>query len=111
MTFIQLQTEVAEWANRNFEANKSWHPLLGMMEELGELSHAYLKAEQGIRGTAAEHSAAKRDALGDIVIYMADYCSREGFSLQQIVEETWEIVRQRDWKKNPQKGMVVQQGQ
>jgi hypothetical protein len=42
----------------------------------------------------------KVDAIGDIVIYLADYCEREGISLSAAVEKTWETVMQRDWKKN-----------
>ena len=33
-----LQEETSEWANRNFPDAKPYQPLLGAMEELGELS-------------------------------------------------------------------------
>lgn len=79
----QTQEEVAEWAQRNFGDTPSYRPLLGMIEELGEICakfsniadeqdipshillrtmayvgkmcHHQLKSEQGIRGTAEEH--------------------------------------------------------
>ena len=36
---------------------------LWFMEEVGELAHAYLKMEQGIRGNADEHTANMKDAV------------------------------------------------
>jgi NTP pyrophosphatase (non-canonical NTP hydrolase) len=100
-TLAQLQAEMAPWVEHNFGKRPSWHPLLGIMEELGELTHAHLKCEQGIRGTPEEHFSAKIDAVADVVIFLADYCSAEGIDLQQAVEGTWAQVRQRDWKKAP----------
>lgn len=78
----ETQNEVAEWASRNFGNTPAYRPLLGMIEELGEICatfsniaqvddpahlliracaylgkmcHARLKMEQGIRGTKEEH--------------------------------------------------------
>lgn len=79
-------------------------PLMGLQEELGELAHAHLKATQGIRGTWDEHEAAARDAVGDILLYLADYCSRRGWSLQEIAEQVGREVWARDWTKNPKTG-------
>jgi len=100
-TLATLQAEQREWVRRNFGERPSWHPLLGAIEELGELSHAHLKNEQGIRGTPEEHLASKIDAVADVVIYLADYCSAEGIDMQRAVEQTWREVRQRDWKAHP----------
>ena len=50
MTFSKFQREQKEWAARNFREHVAWHALLGLMEEVGELSHAHLKTVQGIRG-------------------------------------------------------------
>lgn len=106
MSLRQLETEVQEWAKRNFPNNKPHMPLLGATEEVGELAHAHLKMEQGIRGTPEEHLAAKKDAVGDIIIYLADYCWRNGFSLAVVVEETWSQVKERDWQKNKKDGVT-----
>jgi len=71
-----IQTEVGTWATKNFGADRpAYQRLLGAMEELGELSHAHLKEEQNIRGTE-DHVADAKDAIGDIVIYLMDYCTR-----------------------------------
>lgn len=89
-----------QWAIYNFGEHPAWQPLLGVVEELGELAHAHLKAEQGIR-TTEDHSAAKRDAVADIVIYLMDYCSCEGIDLESTLEEVHAAVLKRDWKKSP----------
>lgn len=101
LTFRDLQEEQREWVAHNFPGRESWNPLLGIGEEVGELMHAHLKGHQGIRGTVEEHRAKGRDAVGDILIYLADYCSAMGFDLQQCVEETWAKVKRRDWRANP----------
>lgn len=105
LTFGGLQAEVAHWSARNFPKGRDWHCILGMQEELGELSHSYLKREQGIRGTAEEHTEAIKDAIGDIVIYLADFCARGGFDLEEAVGQTWTKVIQRDWQKNKTDGI------
>jgi NTP pyrophosphatase (non-canonical NTP hydrolase) len=104
LTFKQLQEEVGEWSSRNFGEQLPYRPLLGAVEEVGELSHAQLKMEQGIRGSVEEHQAAAQDAVGDIIVYLADYCARSGFDMQGIIEHVWGKVKQRDWKKDPKTG-------
>jgi len=78
------------------------------MEEVGELSHAFLKHEQGIRGMrdpVVAH-AAMVDAVGDICIYLASFCNANHISLGDAVESTWEQVRLRDWQKHAEKGVA-----
>ena len=96
-----LQVQVADWSRRNFgeDPDHKHRPLLGVSEEVGELCHAHLKAEQGIR-TNEDHQAAKIDAVGDILIYLADYCTRNGIDLDSAIRNTWREVKHRDWKKN-----------
>lgn len=110
-TFEHLQREILPWQQYNFDTrrpepdlNLVAHPLIGLGEELGELCHAHLKQAQGIRGDARALEAKGRDAVGDIVIYLADYCNARGWSLQDIVETTWGEVCQRDWVKFPENG-------
>jgi hypothetical protein len=67
----------------NFGDRPAWQTLLGVVEEVGELSHAHLKAAQGIRGTREQHHVAKIDAVADIVIFLADYCTAEGIDLER----------------------------
>ncbi len=106
LTFHDLQSQVERWSLHNFDDQPAYRCLLGAVEELGELCHAHLKSEQGIRGSKDSHQEAAKDAIGDIIIYLADYSAREGFDLQEIIEETWALVTKRDWKVNPGKGSV-----
>ena len=95
-----LQEELKPWVKHNFGDRPSWQPLLGIVEELGELAHAHLKHAQEIR-TDEQHFENKKDAIADIIIYLADYCTAEGIDLESTVQEVWDKVKKRDWKKNP----------
>lgn len=106
ITVREIQNQHKEWAERNFPMAEKHQPLLGMLEELGELSHAHLKKEQGIRGDAEKHIADQKDALGDILIFMLHYCNLHEFDLQTILDETWTKVKERDWTKNSHNGEV-----
>jgi len=96
----QIQKEQAEWSAHNFPNKKPHQPILGVAEEVGELAHAYLKMEQGIRGTKEEHSAAMKDAIGDCCIFLMDLCNQMGWNFEDIIDETWAHVKKRDWKKD-----------
>src|SRR3990167_222491 len=93
----RLQEELRPWVTYNFGDRESWQPLLGALEELGELAHAHLKAHQHIRGTEAVHAARAQDAVADCVIFLADYCNARGWDMEKLLAQTWADVRQRDW--------------
>jgi hypothetical protein len=40
------------------------------------------------------------DAVGDIVVYLADFCTREDFDFEAVVTQVWEKVKQRDWQRD-----------
>lgn len=103
MTLKQLQAEVKEWADYNFPTAEKVDPVLGVAEETGELCHAILKMKQDIR-TSEDHMEDAIDAIGDLVIYLADVCNKYGFDLESVVYSTWDKVKQRDWQKDPVKG-------
>lgn len=97
MLLRKLQNEVAEWAKENFGKDRpAYRRLLGVIEEVGELSHAHLKGEEGIRHTKDEIRLLKKDAIGDIVIFLVDYCIIENFDLENCVSDTWKIVQKRN---------------
>ena len=106
MDLAELQRQHREWLAHNFPGQAPHHGLLGVVEELGELAHAHLKAEQGIRGYDDEGKTAAeiRDAVGDIVIYLASYCNTNGIDLGACVREAWEQVSRRDWAAEPETG-------
>lgn len=99
LTFGKLQREQRAWVEHNFPGRESWNPLVGAMEELGELAHAHLKQHQNIR-VGENHEANGKDAVADIVIFLSDYCSARGWDFQHIMEITWNQVKHRDWQKN-----------
>lgn len=76
MTLQEIQREVADWSFANFgtQVSKitgaelgSLAPLLGLFEEYAEL----------IKATEQEDDEEIRDALGDIGVYLCDFCSRD----------------------------------
>ena len=96
----ELQKRHKVWARKNFGDQESIDYILGVTEEVGELSHAFLKRKQGIRNNE-KHNDNINDAIGDIVVFLAGFCNSEGLDFEQIVNETWNEVEKRDWKKNP----------
>jgi NTP pyrophosphatase (non-canonical NTP hydrolase) len=101
MNFKELQDQQMIWAEHNFPNAKPYQPLLGAVEELGELAHAHLKMEQGIRNIGYE---SKTDAIADIVIYLAHYCSLNDIDMNDAICSAWKIVQERNWKKFPKNG-------
>ena len=85
-TIRELQAEIEPWSLRNFPTADATQQLLGIQEEVGELSHAHLKEMQGIRQNE-DHVEMAKDALGDIFVFLAGYAIRRGFALQDIVEQ------------------------
>lgn len=77
-------------------------PLMGIVEEVGELSEArltFLTAANSdldvLKATQQKANEEFKDALGDIAVYLCDYCTREAVDLQHLVthreEEAEEI--------------------
>lgn len=80
----------------------SFFPLLGIIEEVGELAGVVLKRNQG-RGYSdyEEYRAAVVDALADMDIFKSDFANREGLDLDEGLVKTWEKVqnrRQKTWE-------------
>lgn len=98
-TLSQIQEEQRSWVAHNFPGRHAWHPLLGVQEEVGELSHHFLKRAQNIR-LNEDHNEGIKDAVADILIYLLDFCSAEGIDLEHELNKVWEKVRQRDWQAN-----------
>ncbi len=109
MQLSDLQSEQRDWEARNFDlsGDHTHRSLLGLVEEVGELSHAHLKFEQRIRNYDRDlYFAEARDAVGDIVIYLAGYCNRNGIDLDQAVTQAWNEVKARDWVAFPKNGVT-----
>lgn len=100
---LQLLTE--SWRSRNFpgQASDASRQLAGCMEELGELAHAWLKQDQGIRSDE-DLQDKEVDAIGDLLIYLCGYCSSRGLNLRIAAHQAWKEVSERDWIKWPETG-------
>lgn len=95
-TLRQLQDELKPWTAHNFGVQEPWKPLLGVVEELGELQVATqrldalkeLKPETiGVLGLQPkELEADVEDAVADTVIFLADFCNTMGFDLTAILQ-------------------------
>jgi NTP pyrophosphatase (non-canonical NTP hydrolase) len=98
-----LQEEHREWLAHNFPNQQDHDGLLGIIEEVGELAHAHLKHQQGIRSSSDRmvSNIKKVDALGDIFIYMMSYCNTNGLDLEACIKVAWDEVKNRDWQANP----------
>jgi NTP pyrophosphatase (non-canonical NTP hydrolase) len=105
LTVKELQELTAAWRDENFPDATPEDQLLMLMEETGELAHAFNKQKFGIRGfVKGEVSGAEMDSVGDILVVLAGYCSKRGISMQDAMEYAWAQVRNRDWKNNPATG-------
>ena len=101
-----LQKEMNDWWRKNFPDSGYIDNFLGLSEELGELSHALLKQRQGIRGTNEEHDLAAMDAVGDIFIFLVNFCNAKDWNIAEIIVNTWSEVSKRNWQKNKTDGKV-----
>lgn len=104
MLLQKIQNEIKGWTEKNFPHTTADEQLLGIVEEVGELSHAVLKQKQCIRGDKKKLIADEHDAIGDIAIFLINYCNQRGFDFEKILAVTWEQVHQRDWQANPADG-------
>lgn len=164
MDWEKLVAERNEWVAHNFPNPHVENPgesILGVMEEVGELAHAYLKSAQNIRGDRLQHEADAKDAVADITIYLLgvmniygipiepgvyiktpdtfealkflgkalgdlcnssannpdlyaiekavcaceEICKHSDWDYEELVMQTWEKVKQRDWAAYPDTGL------
>jgi NTP pyrophosphatase (non-canonical NTP hydrolase) len=127
---FRFQQDVRQWSVRNFgDVGDGSTPLIGAVEEAGELGealeasieilvgpllaanrvmqalgrlgHAHIKGKQGIRYTEYEARLKEEDAVGDVLVYLADYCQRRGIEMADALGKTWGEVRERDWIADP----------
>lgn len=94
----ELAQELGQWSDENFGDVPSEWTLLGVTEELGELCHSELKQMQGIR--LDDHDVgeeATKDAVGDITLFLVDFCNRNGYDFAECVEMAADEVLEREW--------------
>lgn len=79
----RLQTESAKWVERNFAPRPASHPMLGVVEELGELAEAQA-ATPGEEG----YLDRVKDACADAVIFMVDLCNATGIKFREVYDSS-----------------------
>lgn len=100
----RFMSEYPEWLERNFPGTSPTLQLLGVGEEYGELCHAELKGQQGIRHTPAAISNMKADAVADVFIFLVGYCHASGIDFEKALDVAWTEVKARDWRVDPMTG-------
>ncbi|NEU57262.1 hypothetical protein [Halorussus sp. MSC15.2] len=74
----RLQKEVSDWSEANFGDQPDVNPLLGTGEEAGELADAL--------NLDAAPDEEELDAVGDVLVYLADVCARRDLDLRSAYE-------------------------
>lgn len=72
-------------------------PILGIVEEVGELVRASLYVDL---------KDEQVDAVGDIALYLLDFCNKAGIDFEDAVRTTAAKVHARDWNVNQVNGEV-----
>jgi NTP pyrophosphatase (non-canonical NTP hydrolase) len=99
-----MQHEREAWVARNFPGDSIENSIFGAVEELGELAHHHLKMKQGIRGEETYHREEMADAVADCVIFLAGVATHLGMDYGELVQQTWDRVKLRDWVADPTTG-------
>src|SRR5262245_24600188 len=72
--FDELVEQVGVWSRKNFGDQPAWRPVMGMVEELCELTEKFETLDL----------VETLDAIGDTAIYMADYFHRRGWKMGEL---------------------------
>lgn len=82
-----FQVEQKAWSIRNFGDGPQHRPVVGMIEELGELFEA-LEERNVLASTDDDERcrAAIEDAVGDVIVYMVNVCWQRGWLLADLWE-------------------------
>lgn len=73
-------------------ADQEFHALHGMAGEIGELHSIYQKRYQGHLEESDEH---RKKELGDLLWFIAEYCTACGWTLEEIMELNIDKLRKR----------------
>lgn len=78
---LASRTMRKDW--RTMPISTTYHALHGMVGEIGELHSIYQKAYQGHTDDTEEH---KKKELGDLLWFIAEYCTAYGWDLEEIMQ-------------------------
>ena len=86
--FDTLKKEVGEWSIENFPGQPTVNPFMGSSEEAGELAEC-LDLE-------SEPNEEELDAVGDILVYIADFCYKRELDYQKCYEMSGDVENTHD---------------
>lgn len=72
--------------------DKEFHALHGMVGEIGELHSIYQKRYQGHSEDSDEH---RKKELGDLLWFIAEYCTACGWTLEEVMELNIDKLKKR----------------
>lgn len=109
----ELQQRIDKWARSWGRKVDSRNMGLGVCEEAGEMAHCLLKRNQGLRGMDKPEVFVPEctDAIGDIMVYLAELCTAEGWNLEHIFVATVDKVTKRKWKDSPEHAAKIADGE
>lgn len=82
---IKFQADLKCWLDYNFPDTTRDQQIMGVVEELGELFECQILYDSGT-GSGQEEKALK-DAVGDVVIFLCNYCTKADISLCYSIEK------------------------
>ncbi len=86
--FSEIQVEVGEWSSKNFPGQPDVNPLLGSGEEIGELAECI--------NFDSIPSEKELDAVGDVLVYLADFCAIRGLDYQKAYDMSLDLEPEHD---------------
>lgn len=106
MNDASLQKRLWAWQVREFGEQPPWVFAAGASEEIGELWHAILKHQQGIRGMDDEtaYLEAVGDAIADASIFLVQLATSHGLDYNELLHGTAHEVMKRKAKSLAVKG-------
>ena len=95
MTYEQLEEKILQWSSDRgiLQNGKSTSQLLKALSEMGELADAHAKNQP----------EEIKDAIGDIVVCLVNYCALQEMELLDCLEGAYNVIKDR-------KGYLTKEG-
>jgi len=96
MKMDEYQKKAFEFNNVSEEASL-FHSLTGLVEEVGELAGKFKRLSRGDFENISDtdFNVEIRKEIGDVLWYVADFCTTHGFSLEEVAKNNLEKLTDR----------------
>ena len=121
MNLKKLQWDIKVWQQQNFPKERNLDCLLGVFKELGYLAGALSYHRNGIRIFAIDKTKENilsyeneigyklkdiiREKIADTAIFLIGMCIEQELDFQEILENRWNAVKERNWQAYPINGI------